>query len=184
MRNQKGFTLIETIVAIGIATIILAGLLEMFINFNKIYNGQQGTARVTGSSAAIANALQTAVSQAVQVEASTTISGTTYTTDTDTLVLKLPSVNSTGSMVTAKYDYAVFYVTGTSMYEKISVDAASSRPAITKLLSDTINQTSFTYDNGDVTLATKVNADIILRLAISRQTFSHRLKQTTSLRNK
>lgn len=182
-KTQAGFTLIETIVAIAIMTIVLAALLLLLTNFYKVFHAQQSTARVAGSATIAGNELQAKITQATQIVASSTISGTLYTTDSDTLVLELPSYNGSGAIIASTYDYAVFYVDSGSLYLRVQPNGSSSRPTIYKKLSDSISTTSFTYDNGDVTQATKVDIDILMQLTASKTTTAHRLKQTVYLRN-
>ena len=180
---QVGFTLIETIVAIAIMTIVLAALLVLITNFYKVFNAQQSTARVSGSATIAGNELQAKITQATQIVSSSTISGTLYTTDSDTLVLELPSINGSGAVIAGTYDYAVFYVSSGALYERVQPNGASSRPTIYKQLSNSISSASFTYNNGDVTQANKVDIDILMQLNAGRTTSTHRLKQTLYLRN-
>ena len=182
-KAQVGFTLLETIVAIAIMTIVLAALLVLLTNFYKVFNAQQSTARVSGSATIAGNELQAKISQATQIVTSATISGTLYTTDSDTLVLELPSINGFGAVIAGTYDYAVFYVSSGALYERVQPNGASSRPTIYKQLSNSISSTSFTYNSGDVTQATKVDINILMQLTAGRTTSTHQLKQTLYLRN-
>lgn len=182
-KTQTGFTLIETIVAIAIMTIVLAALLLLLTNFYKVFHVQQSTARVAGSATIAGNELQAKITQATQIVVSSTISSTLYTTDSDTLVLQLPSINGSGAIIASTYDYAVFYISSGALYLRVQPNGASSRPTIYKQLSDSISTTSFTYNNGDVTQATKVDIDIMMQLTAGKTTTIHRLKQTLYLRN-
>lgn len=174
--KQRGFTIIETIIVIAIFLIIIAGLLALYTNYNKVYNSQQATARVIGSSSITVAELQGDVRQASEIMTSYVFSGTTYTTDADTLVLKLPALLNSSSGL-GEYDYIVYYLNGTKLYRQVLASANSTRKSVTQQLSDTISSVAFTYAIGSV------GVDIQLQLTVGRSTVSHRIQQTLYLRN-
>lgn len=181
--TQKGFTLIETIVAIGIASLLIGVLFLLFDNYNKVFKAQQTSARVLVSASQAGNELQNYARQASAVVSSYTFSGTTYTSNSTTLVMKMPAVDSSGSLITGEYDYVVFYTSSGKLYEKVSAYASSDRKTLTKQLSDTASSVTFTYNNGTPSSATQVDVDIIMSATEAHATASHELKQTLYLQN-
>lgn len=183
MRKQLGFTLVETVIVLGLLAIVMLGILFIFGGFNNVYNQQQAFINTSRSGSLAVNEVQNYVFQADLVVSSKIISGTTYTTNSTTLVLELPSINSTGDIITGKFDYVVFYLNGTSLYRLASPDAASSRTSGTRLLSNVVSSLSFTYDNSNLALATKIDMDLRTQAVGGGQTVTNRLRQQMYLRN-
>ncbi len=181
---KKGLTLIEAIVTIAIFIVISAALWSFYVNYYQVFHTQQGLVSVAGSASAAANELQNAIWQADQILVSHTFSGTVYNTGQNTLVLELPSIDSSGNIVSAKYDYMVFYATSTHLYKLVQADGQSSRPSGFRQLSDTVSTFTFTYNNADLTQANKIDVDMQLQTVVNRQTIPYHLHQTLYLRNR
>lgn len=181
---ERGFTLMETLVTIGMVVLLLAALIGLYQGYGTLFMKQQ-TMFTLGYSANIAmSEIVAAVREANQVLASRTISGSAYVTDSDTLVLELPSVDVSGTALSGYVDYVVFYVSGTSLYRLSSPDAASSRQSGTKQLSDTLSTLLLSYDTPDVTQASKVTIDITLDAQSGHTDSQFQLRQDAYLRNK
>ena len=110
-------------------------------------------------------------------------SGTTYSTDQHTLVLEIPSVDGSGNIVSGKHDYTVFHLTGKNLYRLVQADAASSRPSGLNQISDAVAAIIFTYNNSDLSKATKIDANIQMQTISGGQTISYNLHQEIYLRN-
>ena len=181
---KRGFTLVETAVIIGITVIALLGLINLFLTFNSLYLYQQAFIATSGSASSAMNALETTVPPADHILASTTFSGKVYSSATTTLVLELPSIDSSGNIVAGKKDYVVFYASSTSLfYQTTQADAQSTRTSGTKLLSTTLNALSFTYSSLNFTQATTVTADIQTQAVEKNQTVQSHLREQLYLRN-
>jgi prepilin-type N-terminal cleavage/methylation domain-containing protein len=181
---RKGFTLIETIVVLVIGVCTLMALVNLFFMFNNVYGYQQAFIATAGSASTVLNSLETYVAQAEQVLSSRTISGTTYTTGASTLVLQLPAIDSSGSVIANAKDYVVFYASSTKLYARVSPDASSVRTGGTKQLSGTLQSITFTYDSGTVTEATSVSIDVQTRSQYKTTPVQSRLTETIYLRNR
>jgi prepilin-type N-terminal cleavage/methylation domain-containing protein len=185
MTNQRGFTLIEVVIVIAIFAFLMVSLMGLMMWHNKVFMMERAEIAATGSARNVMNNVTKYTAQAYQVAASTVVSGTTYTTDADTVVLQLPTYNASGAIVNATYDYVIFNLSGTNLYQIISIGAGSNRKAGTKLLSDSIYTVSFTYDNPTVTSATKVTIDLTTRSLIRGDQYaSANFDNTIFLRNK
>ncbi|OGI26294.1 MAG: hypothetical protein A3J76_04680 [Candidatus Moranbacteria bacterium RBG_13_45_13] len=178
-----GITFAEAIISVAILIIILLALVYLYNNYTKVYNYQQAVMNLSGSARAAANELQNTALQADEIVASHNFSGTTYSSDQDTLVLEIPSVDNQGNIVDDKYDYVVFYLTGRNLYKLVQADAASSRPSELKQLCDSVEAVAFTYNNADLSLANKIDADIEMQTITRRQTVLYNLSQDIYLRN-
>ena len=181
--TSDGITFAEAIISVTILIIILLALVYLYSNFTKVYNYQQAVMNLSGSARAAANELQSTALQADKIVASHNFSGTTYSSDQDTLVLEIPSVDNQGNIVDDKYDYAVFYLTGRNLYKLIQSDAASSRPSGLQQLCDSVETITFVYNNADLSLANKIDTDIEMQTMTRRQTVLYNLSQDIYLRN-
>lgn len=181
---QNGFTLIEMLVVVFLTSVILLGLFSLYEWHGKMYSYQQAVVRVTQSSRNTMQTLSTYVSQSYQVATSTVVQGVTYTSDADSLVLFLPSIDSTGNVVAGKTDTAVFYSSGTDAFVSFQPDVASSRTAIAKKqLSDSLQSLTFTYNNASTTQVTQVTAAVTNRVQVRTQLVKSAITEGFYLKN-
>jgi len=179
----RGFTLLETFIVIAISVVALAALSNLFIIFNNTYGYQQAFMAGAGSASNAMNAIEAAILPADQVVASHSFSGTAYSSGATTLVLGLPSVDSSGNIIAGVSDYIVFYTSSTNLYRLTAAGAGSTRTSGLKKLSTTLFSISFTYDNVDFTKVTNVATDIVTRAQFKQQTVQSHLNEQVYLRN-
>jgi len=182
--ENQGFTFIEAVFSVAIFIFITLAIFYLYYNYSNIYNYQLVEARVAGSARTAANELQKIALQADKIVASHDFSGHTYSSGLHTLVVEIPSVDGSGNIAAGKYDYAAFYTSGANFFELMQADAASSRPSGLKNLSDAVSTITFTYNNADLGLASKIDADMQMQAMARRQTVAYRLRQELYLRNK
>jgi Tfp pilus assembly protein PilE len=184
-RNKKiGFTLLETTITVAIILIISGVLSGFYVNYYRIYHRQQSIFNMVNSASLAANDLQNLVLQASQIITSHSFSGNVYSTDSDTLVLEIPSVDSSGNIISGTYDYVAFYATGTSFYKLIEANAASDRTSEQKRLSNVLSSAVFTYNNTDLSLANKIETEMHFQTtAGGNETISYSLQPILYLRN-
>lgn len=180
---SRGFTLLESVVIVAISATMLIVLVDLYRAHSGLYNYQKATADTAGSASVTANELQEWVLQANRILTSTTISGTTYTTDSDTLVLEVPSIDGSGNAITSTYDFVVFYINGTKLSRILSPNAASSRTSSTKTLSVNLSSLSLTYNTASAAAATQIIADIRTDSTEGRMDAQYQLTQKLYLRN-
>ena len=182
--KNRGFSFAETVVVVAILIILLIALLGIYLNYSKVYTYQQALIKTSNSARIAMNELRSAALQSDKIIDSYSFSGTTYSSNENTLVLEIPSIDGSGNIVSGKYDYAVFYTSGTNLYKRVQPESSSSRPSGTKQLSDTVAMLSFAYNNADLAIANKVDADIRMQAAAGKQTATYNLQQAIYLRNK
>jgi len=180
---MKGFTLIETIIVIGLTVFIMVALGNFYVNFNTVLGSNGGRMSVASGAGKIINEAEAMILPASHVLSSHEFSGTTYETNGNTVVLELPSINNSGTSIEGKYDYAVFFVNDTTAYRLLQTDPESSRISGTKQLSTEVYALSFSYDNADVTQARKVAVDVQTRLVIKGEIITNQLHEQIYLRN-
>jgi hypothetical protein len=183
MSASRGFTFMELIITIGIMMAMFVALINFFVSSNSTFVYQKTFIDTASGASASMNAISQAVRPADQILVSHDFSTGTYQSATSTLVLELPSVNSSGSIVPGKYDYIVFYTTGTNMYRRIEADAASTRRTGTKLLTSTIHSLTFTYSDTPVSTAKTIGVDIETQATAHSSVLGHHVSEQLRLRN-
>lgn len=185
MRGSGGFTLTETLVVVAVSAILGGAVAGIWIGYNSFFTLQQTTVAVAGSASRIISVAEAAMLQATSVVTSHTFvaSGTTLTTGTSTLVLQLPSVNSSGNVISNTYDYIAIYASSTNAYEQVDAAAGSTRASGTINLSNTLSSLTFTYYATPVTGATSTLIDVQTATTLLHGSASDHLRQTLYLRN-
>lgn len=99
----------EMIVVIGVMTVVLMVVTQMFIlNYNIFENQSSRSTNETGAILAVKDVSQM-TRGALNIEASHVFGSDTRTSSSSALVLRLPTVNATGSLITDSFDYVAFY---------------------------------------------------------------------------
>lgn len=179
---RRGFTLVETVVVIGVTAFILLALTNLYLTFTRLYAYEQTFVPAAESAAGGMNAIADAVLTANRVLSEYAFSGATYTSGTTTLVLETPALDASGRIIPEAYDHIAFYLDGTDLYRLLSSDPGSARGAGTKRVAREVSALTFTYDALPAEAAS-VDADLTVRLFAGEQTVTNRLHQKTYLRN-
>lgn len=181
--SSRGFTLAETVIVVGFAAVIMVVIGLLIYMFGKMTSYEQATSLSSGSASAVMREIELLTVPADAVVSSHAFSIGTYTSSASTLVLEIPSIDSTGTTIASTYDYAVFFVSGTNAYRRIEANAASRRTTGTVKLSSTINTLSFTYNNADFTQVSSVTTDVQTRATTRQDTATDHRHETITLRN-
>ena len=180
---EKGFTMIEALIAIAIFLVLSAAVAKLFLTYFTLYNVQQSTIDVVHSASTLENAVHTAAMQADAIVSSRAFSGVTYTTGSTTLILRLPSITSSGDIIANTYDYELFYASSTNAYQIISLGTGSARMGGTRRLSNSISNLTFLYNNGTPSQSTSVDALVSTRGTYKNHTVDTTVRQKTHFRN-
>lgn len=181
--NGSGFTVIEMAIVLFFAGILITVLFGLYDWHAKYYNYQQALVRVSGSSRTALQTMQSYVAQSSQVLAAATVNGSNYSSSANTLVLQLPATDASGNTIAGKSDKAAFYPSGGNFYFQLEPDPASSRKNLYKLLSDSLQTVSFTYNNASFPLVTKVSVNLLNQLKVKDQLIKSNLQENMYLLN-
>ncbi len=180
---SRGFTLVELLVSIAILSLLSVLLVDMFINYNNFFYTQQSSIEVARSASTIVNEVGSAALQAQQVLPSYAFSSGTRTTGTSTLVLKLPSITESGSIVANTYDYVSVYASGTAAYKLTEANAASARTSGTRTLSSTLLSLGFVYNSANMLDVSAIETEVTTHAERKGRVVETHLKQQMYLRN-
>lgn len=181
--RQRGFTLIEIVVVIGLISLVLGGVLALFISNNRIYNYQTALIKASGSARTAMNAFSQDALQGYRVLASYNINGTPYNSNSSTVIFQLPAYNSSGTVISNTYDYVAYSVTGTSLKRDLQAASGSVRITSTKILSSSVSSWAVTYDNAVFSSVKKVSVDLVTSESYKSQTVTQHLAGQYKLRN-
>lgn len=103
--TSPGLTLLETIIAIGIASIVMLVLSGIFLAQGRFFAIQDAISETRIHSSRVLDTAGLFLSSADSVIANHTINGRAYVTSTNTLIVRLPSLDDSGDIVSGNYDY-------------------------------------------------------------------------------
>jgi len=175
---QKGFTLVEVLVAVVLVLICGGIVAQLFIGHNRLYRVETAELNITNDARVALDDIDNYVLQANRVLASYS----TFTSDAQTLILQIQSVNAANALI-AGYDNVVFYLDNGSLYREVFPNGLSARPAGIKKLASNVNDLEFTYNNASFPLVTSVATDISLQEDAGVQTRAITVSSQALLRN-
>ncbi len=183
--RPDGFSMLEVIVVVGIFAVLLLALFAIYEGYGKLYSVGQAEITTLKNVRYSLNETSQFVAQSHRVLASQVINSITYQSSSTTLVLQLPAITSTGDTIPNSWDYAVFYLGGTTtLYRFLQIDAASARsPVGLKVLSTIVSNVTFTYDNADFTQVKKVGVALSVERQDNHQLIKKYLTEQSGLRN-
>ena len=182
-KYSKGFSLMELIIVLLMMGIFITVIFTLYDWHTKTYNYEQVLVKVSESGRNALQDMEFQITQAHRVMASSTISGVNYVSSSTTTVLQFYSLDSDNNMVNNQYDYAVFYLSGKKLYEKVVPNATSSRDSINKVLSDNVKSLSFAYSDPDFSAVKNVTVDITNEILNKGSSVNNTFHEKMYLRN-
>lgn len=180
---QRAFTLVETVIVIALFLIVVLGITQLYTVFGQVITAQNSSINATLDGSAVVDAVRAASLQADQVVLSHTFSGVSYSSGTTTAIFELPAIDATGAIIPNTFDYIGLYASSTTVYRVIDAAAGSSRISGAKVLTDSLDALTFTYDNASFPSVTSVIVDATTTAVVKGQTTKVYLRGYTYLRN-
>lgn len=184
MRTSKGFTLLEILIVIGLFVVMMIALYSFFVSSNSTYVYQSAYINTSGTASEIVTEVAEAALPARAVVISHVFSVGSLSSDTDTLVLELPSVDESGAIITGSYDYIAFYMDGEYVYRVTDGDPSSARNDGTKTLTAVAKSMSFSYDHETFADVASFIVDVETESSMKGTLISDRFQRTVYFRNK
>ncbi len=182
--HLRGFTLLETLLVISLLIVMMLALTFLYSKFTRFYVFQNASALNASTTGKAISDIDSVVISAIQVLSSHTFSTGSYSSNATTLVTQLPSIDSSGGVISGTFDYAVVYVSGGKAYRRIEAAGASDRRTETKLLAEGVQSLTFTYNSGDFTAVTRVETNLSTQVVLQTGPVSTTLRSEAYLRNK
>lgn len=180
---NRGYTLVETVVTIGIMIAALAAITTLYLTFYNMYFHEQAMVETTGSAGRTMTKLELAILPADQVVASYTTGGQTYISTTTSLVLSVPSVDASGNIVAGAKDYFVFATSSSTLYQRVFPNAASTRSAGTTTLSTSIKVFRLSYNATPIASSTGITATTTTEVVMKGVAVTQTVQEFLQLRN-
>lgn len=181
--TMRAYTLLETVVVIGITTVVFVALAYFFLNFNTLYQATENSGGVSDAGAETLAQMHADILSADQILATHTFTEGTFASGTTTLVLELPTVDSAGNVAVGTHDYVVFFLSGTNLYRTLDTGSGSARTPGTKLLVGSVEALSFSYNNASSSLANEVDVYATTTSSSQRGTITQYRHLEAYLRN-
>lgn len=143
--RERGFTLIEVLVAVGIATIAGVLLVVVIVNSAGLYSNQSAKIQEGLNINDAIMKVRGSIKPANAVADYYTSGSTTYTSGANQLVLKMASIDLSNNIITDTYDFFVFFLDQNSLRFKIFPDPVSSRKTQDQVLSTSVDNLNFRY---------------------------------------
>ena len=187
MENKKGFvTLIELLLVIVLASIVLIFLFQVYLSHSSQISSQKAQINVDIASRSALDEIGSKLREGKLVLPQAVIGGQTYTTGTQTVVVQVPSIDSSGIAIPSLSDILVFINPSgtTQLREIISPDSSSNRRAMNHILLNNVLSLNFTYNNADLSQVTSIDIELSSFEVVprSQKVFSDKISIT--LRNK
>lgn len=185
MRKSKkisGFTLVEVLVAVAITSIFAGVITGVFISARNAFISNSAALEVHGANRLAMDWIVRDIKWANQTVPSVTISGTTYTTGINRLVLSVPGIDASGDIIEGVFDAVVYALNGTDLIRVVSPNAVSgsgsNRLASNYTIANNVNMLQFALnaDNIGITVNTR-------RTVLNSRVLSDTLTTAVSFRN-
>lgn len=145
---NNGFTLAETIITLGITSLLITGIFSVFLVEQKALSLRSILGDDVRHAQTSLRRIEDSIRQGKAVVTSAVISGTTYTTGAHTIIIDTPAITAGGSIISGQTDRLVYTKVGTDLLEVSSPAANSARPSGTHTLAQNI-QAFNVQTNGD-----------------------------------
>lgn len=164
--STQGISLVEIIVVIFLIALFSVVLMNVFITHGRLTTAGLKTSEMHLHRVQIERDIKGVIRIATQVMGSQTVGGTLYTTDENTMIFQIPSLDSSGVPIADTFDYAVFHLDPSDpseLFYSREPNPASSRSVINKLLSNKVDKLNFIFDEEVVENSNRVIVNITLR---------------------
>ncbi|MBL7170943.1 MAG: prepilin-type N-terminal cleavage/methylation domain-containing protein [Candidatus Omnitrophica bacterium] len=191
MSNKNALTLVELIVVVSLMAIILGALIALYTTHHQFYNIASIFTELRGYTKNFKNQISKDIEEAVSVVTSQSLSGTTYTTGSNELVLKCYSLYSTG-FETDYYDYIAYRKVGANIKRVVEANATyDDRGDSDRIFIENANSMSFEFYNSSQTkitsnypTTTRIDIDLDVEKTWAGTTRGETIHSSVRLRNK
>ncbi len=188
--NQSGFTLLEIIIALGLAVVIGVALNSIFVSQTGVFSKQSSVIDQGLSLNESLQVINDQIMQATQVATGYPTNAPTILSSSNALVLKLSAINQSG-VIENVYDYVVISRDPSNqalLRLRVYPDAQSIRPSANQVLSKIVDDLTFSYQDKSglavtPTSASKITVNLTVWSKIGSQSKKQSRSLTTTLRN-
>lgn len=177
-------SLADSLIAIFIFTLIMGILIGVYLTYNNVFKIQVAYNELNSSSTIAFDRIAKNIRGATNVVGTHTINSTEYATDSDTLILEIPSIDNNQYIIPDAYDYLVYYKSGALLKADLEADASSSRNSGAQTITNYLDAVIFNYNNTDYSFINKVEIILINAKTVGDDQPQIIMQSTVELRNK
>jgi hypothetical protein len=180
----NGMTIVEAVVAVTLVALLSIILMDIFITHGRIFNLGSASSDFQLQGVEVMEAVGRVVRVADKTLSSRTINSANYVASAETLILEMPSIDSSGQVVVGKYDYAAVYLLNNKIFVSQEADPASSRVSSSRALSDSVSRLQFIDDNSSYESVSSVLVQLAMSKNISGKIKTLAIDKKFNLENK
>lgn len=142
---MRGLTLVEVLIAMGISVVVGVLLLAVIVNSSGLFYSQSSK---VGQGVGVNDALskiRSTIKESAGIVPAYAFESTTYTTGATQLVLKLPSLDGSGNIISDTFDHFIFFPDQTKLRFKSFPHSLSIRKMQDQILSLNVDSIKFQY---------------------------------------
>ena len=193
LKKERAFSLIEIIIAMSIAVTAGTLLLKIMVDNSTLYTNQNAQVQqglgLNDTLYKVRGRIKQAYGVALAYPEACT-DNCLYTSGQDTLVLKIPTVDDSDNVLTATYDYYIYYIDSRRFYEKARPNVNSSTNPYEQILAHEAESVSFNYLDAlgvsvlpNLDLAQKVRVTLTLKRNVGVNPEASTATSEAALRN-
>lgn len=186
-RFPSGTSLLETLLSVFVIAIILTIAGAMLILMLRSYTLYTTRADLVLDASRAADEVTRYANLSYTIEGARTIAGTTYTSGTTTVILRVSSIDSSGDPIANAFDYLVMTESPSGPSQLIEItdpDSSSSRSPVTRLLAEKVQDYHFSYRDASPTSSNDLFFGLTLSTPFRSSVITHTLHTYAKLRNK
>lgn len=177
-------SLVEAMTVVFLVVLLSVVLTDIFITHGRIFNLSSANSDFELQGAETTEAVGKIIRVADKTLSARTINSENFTASSGVLILEMPSINSSGQVISGKYDYAAVYLSGGQVFLSQEADAVSSRPTSKRVLADSVGSLQFVRDNADPASVNSVLVQIVMSKNISGKTQTYTINKNFILENR
>ncbi|MFH0764694.1 MAG: hypothetical protein V1927_06800 [Candidatus Omnitrophota bacterium] len=129
-KRNRAFSLVEVQIALFITVVVFVAAFSLYIFYNKTFVIGNAFLDVYANSRIAVALMSRDIRCAAQVDASCTDPNTyvTYTTGDQVIVLKVPSIDSSGNVIGSEYDEIIYLVQDRDLYRIVLPNTTGPAP--------------------------------------------------------
>ncbi len=163
---QKGLTLTEALITLSIAMVAGALLLVIMVNTGGLFYKQSSKVEQGFSLNHSLSQLKMSIRASSQVATSYPSESPIYTSGSTEVVLKVPSEDSSGNIISGVFDYFVFFQDSGKLRFKSFPDSQSARVAQDQIFTTNLDSLIFEYFDSSIP-PQQVQPDLAVKIKIT-----------------
>lgn len=192
MKKKHGITLIELLITIGIIGMVLVVITSVYLVGFRTFREELASSTVQSNAQTILDQIVTDTKNGMLIEPPTnpvTIGAKTFTTGTNTIIIRLPAINSSKQILYSGsdmlYDRIIYYYENNEIHKITIADTGSIR--YKNNMADTVLDKkalslSFEYDP-DLSTATLVKVNLSSTISVGNRNKEINISGQARLRN-